>query len=284
MFLLIILFSACVKDDFYVKEQRYSFSNNRLTAIPVPDHIIFVWFENKDFNQIIGSPSAPFINSLISKGTVFTNFHALGHPSYPEYIAFFGGTKNGKTNDDCITGTPYSNPNLYTQLKAKGKSFSWYSEGLPAIGSMVCSSGAYLERHNPTQCFSNVPASSNKRWIDFPTDYSLLENVVCISPNIYNDMHSSSILQGDNWLKNKCTSLINWCKTHNSIFVVYFDENNGAAGNTIPVIAVGQPVKIGSKSVIYYDHYNWTRTILAFYGAAPIANAVSRQTIMDCWK
>lgn len=283
MFVLAVMFSACGKEDFDSDEKKLSNGNAELAGFPVPEHIIFVWFENKNYYQIIGSGAAPFINSLISKGTLFTNFHAVGHPSYPEYIAFFAGTKNGKNNDDCISGAPYGNPNLYTQLKARGKSFSWYSEGLPSIGSRLCYSGAYVERHNPTQCFYNVPASANKRWSDFPTNYSSLERVVCISPNINHDMHNGSIWEGDNWLKNNCSNLINWCKTHNSIFVVYFDENNGAAGNQIPIIAVGQSVKIGYKSSIYYDHYNWTRTILAFYGASPIANAISRQTIKDCW-
>jgi acid phosphatase len=97
-------------------------------------------------------------------------------------------------------------------------------------------------------------------------------------------MHDGSVWEGDNWLKNNCSNLINWCKTNNSVFVVYFDENNGAEGNRIPVIAVGQPVKVNYKSNTYYDHYNWTRTILAFYGASQIANSTSRQTILDCWK
>jgi acid phosphatase len=284
----VVIFSACQKEEFIIDSvidtKKTLISNDELAAFPVPAHIIFVWFENKNYSQIIGSSAAPFINSLISKGTLFTNSNGLGHPSYPNYIAFFAGTKNGKYNNDCVAGAPYSNANLYTQLKAKGKSFSWYSEGLPSIGSKVCNSGAYTERHNPTQCFSNVPSSANKRWSDFPSNFSSLERVVCISPNLNHDMHDGSIWQGDNWLKNNCSNLINWCKTNNSVFVVYFDESNGGEGNRIPVIAVGQPVKVNYKSNTYYDHYNWTRTILAFYGATQIANSKSRQTINDCWK
>ncbi len=35
------------------------------TKFPNPDHIIIVIEENHGFDQIIGSPDAPFINSLI---------------------------------------------------------------------------------------------------------------------------------------------------------------------------------------------------------------------------
>src|SRR5439155_15127972 len=88
----------------------------------------------------------------------------------------------------------------------------------------------------------NVPGTQNKRFADFPTDYTKLENVVCITPNMIDDMHDGTIAQGDTWLKNKLSSLVTWCIMHNSIFVVYFDEDNGAHNNHIPVIAVGQHV------------------------------------------
>jgi phosphatidylinositol-3-phosphatase len=249
-----------------------------------PGHIIFLWLENKNYSQIINSAAAPYINSLISEGTLFTNFHAIGHPSYPEYIRFFAGTDNGKKDDFCINGTPYKNLNLYTQLNQKGKTFAWYSEDLPEPGSDICNSGAYVERHNPTQCFSNVPKSVNKRWLDFPTDYSILENVVCISPNLNNDMHNGTIAKGDAWVENNLKTLIDWCKTHNSVFVVYFDEDNGTSDNHIAVIAIGQNIKKKYKSDIYYNHYNWTRTILEKYGADQIANSVNIQAINDCWE
>ncbi|HEX8514997.1 MAG TPA: alkaline phosphatase family protein [Bacteroidia bacterium] len=249
-----------------------------------PDHLIFVWLENKNYNQIIGSASAPFINSLIQEGTLFTNMHALGHPSYPEYIRFFSGTSNGKKDDECISGKPYNNANLFTQLAAKGKTFAWYSEDLPAAGSDACYAGKYFERHNPTQCFSNVPAQANKPWSAFPADYKSLETVVCISPNVEHDMHDGSILKGDTWVKDNLGKLITWCKTNNSVFVIYFDEDHGSAINHIPVIAVGSPIKENFKDTVHYDHYNWTRTILELYGAEPIGNAKTKTMVKDCWK
>lgn len=39
-------------------------------ALAKPDHIIFVWMENKGFNTIIGSPEAPYINSLTKKRNI----------------------------------------------------------------------------------------------------------------------------------------------------------------------------------------------------------------------
>jgi phosphatidylinositol-3-phosphatase len=253
-------------------------------ASRIPDHIIFVWFENKNYSQIINSASAPYINSLIPEGTLFTNFHALGHPSYPEYIKFFSGTDNGKRDNNCVNDKPFNVPNLYTQLNLKGKSFAWYSEGLPFTGSDTCSAYPYAERHNPVTIFSNVPGSVNKTFAEFPSNYSMLEKVVCITPNLKNDMHDGSILEGDTWLKNNLKPLIDWCKTHNSVFVIYFDEDNGTVDNHIAVLAVGEPIKKNYTDSLRYNHYNMTRTILEKYSAAPIGNSINSQPITSWWR
>ncbi len=253
---------------------------------PHPDHIIFVWFENKNYDSIVGNLDAPYINSLIAKGTLFTNMYAITHPSYPNYVDFFAGDPNGVVNDKCIDSTTLTTPNLYTNLKAAGKSFAWYSEGLPETGSTICKDGLYFEKHNPTTIFANVEPTANKRFADFPTDYSKLENVVCISPNIQNDMHDGSIEKGDTWLKTNLSSLADWCATHNSIFVVYFDENDKAEGNQIPVVASGEHVKENFQHSLKYDHYNWTRSICAMFSASETwtTNLSSRDSINGCWK
>ncbi len=251
-----------------------------------PSHIILLWLENKDFDSIIGNKNAPFINSLVKKGTLFTNSHANTHPSYPNYVDFFAGAPNGVKDDDCINSDTLSTPNLYTILKAVGKTFAWYSEDLPTTGSKVCTHEYYVAKHNPTTIFHNVPGNVNKRFADLPTNYSHLENVICISPNIVNDMHSASIQQGDLWVKEHLARLINWCTTHNSIFVIYFDESGTDPDNRIPVIAIGQQVKANYQINTIYDHFSWTKIVSAMFAAPDnwTDNLANAKLITGCWK
>jgi acid phosphatase len=257
-----------------------------VNTFPHPDHIVFVWFENKDYDSIVGNANAPYINSLIAEGTLFTNMYAITHPSYQNYVDFFAGDPNGVINDKCLDPQKLTTPNLYTQLNSVGKSFAWYSEGLPDTGSTVCQYQAYVAKHNPTTLFANVPGSANKPFSTLPADFTQLENVVCISPNLNNDMHDGSIARGDKWLKTNLSSLADWCKTHNSIFVVYFDENDGAQGNKIPVIAVGQNVKTNYQDTTTYNHYNWTRTACKMFSAPEqwTSNISTISSINSCWK
>jgi hypothetical protein len=114
-------------------------------TIPVLDHVIVVVFENHSFSQIIGSSSAPYINSLANGGANMTNFHAETHPSEPNYFAMFSGSTQGITDDACPPpGSPYSAANLGAEVRAIGRSWGSYNESLPAEGSTVCGSGDSL--------------------------------------------------------------------------------------------------------------------------------------------
>jgi phosphatidylinositol-3-phosphatase len=283
----LIISTFCFKEFALRKANGKSFSNHVDDSVLIhPNHIIFLWLENKDFDTIIGNSSAPFINSLVEKGTLFTNTHAITHPSYPNYIAFFAGDPNGIKDDACIDTTTLSTANLYTTLKHVRKSFAWYSEDLPTTGSNVCIYDNYAAKHNPTTIFTNVSGRANKRFADFPTDYNRLENVVCISPNIVDDMHSGTIKQGDDWVKKHLAPLVDWCKTHNSIFIIYFDESGVNQDNRIPVIAIGNQVKAGFKLDTRYDHYSWTKTVSAMFLAqdAWTDNLSTAKLITGCWK
>jgi phosphatidylinositol-3-phosphatase len=55
-----------------------------------PSHLIVVIEENHSFEQIIGSPAAPFLNHLAAHGILLTNYHAVTHPSLPNYMALLG--------------------------------------------------------------------------------------------------------------------------------------------------------------------------------------------------
>jgi acid phosphatase len=131
-----------------------------------------------------------------------------------------------------------------------------------------------------------VPLEANKRFDDFPSDYSKLEDVVCISPNLINDMHDGTIKEGDEWLKEHLDPLVDWCLKNNSIFVLYWDESENESENRIPVIAVGEKVKANYRLSRYYNHYSWSKTISRIFGGTTnwTPNVASAELITGCWK
>lgn len=250
-------------------------------TVPTFDHIVIVIEENHGYSQIIGSSSAPYINSLAQQGANFTSSYGVTHPSQPNYLALFSGSTQGVTNDNCPL--TFNGANLATQLLGSSHTFIGYSESMPSAGYTGCSSNSlYYRKHNPWVDFSNVASSVNQPFTSFPTTFTNLPTVSVVVPNQQNDMHDGTIQQGDTWLKNNIDPYLQWAKTHNSLLILTFDEDNGQTGR-IATIFAGAHVKPGAYSE-QINHYNVLRTIEASYGLPGLNNAATATPITDSWQ
>ncbi|MFD0257841.1 alkaline phosphatase family protein [Kitasatospora indigofera] len=256
-----------------------------VAGLPTPDHVIVVVMENHAYSQVIGSSSAPYINNTLKAGGAsLTNSYGLTHPSEPNYYMLFSGSNQGRTDDSCVGVGSINQPNLASELIAAGKTWASYNETLPSQGSTVCSSGKYAQKHNPWFGFSNVPTNTAYTFAQFPTDYTTLPKVSFVVPNLCSDMHDCSVGTGDTWIKNNLGAYATWAKTHNSILVVTFDEDNKLSGNKIPTVLYGEHVTPGSSSATTYNHYNVLRTLEDLAGLTSHAgNAATAADITGIW-
>ena len=260
------------------------------SSLPHFDHVIIVIEENHGSSEIIGSSSAPYINSLAAQGMLFTNSHAITHPSQPNYLDLFSGSDQGAIGDTCASSV-YAPPDLGGQLISAKYSFAGYSEGLPAAGDTSCTNTAtsYARKHVPWANFSDTNGpKTNLPYTSFPTSttgYSSLPTVSFVIPNLNNDMHDGTVQQGDTWLKQNLDAYAQWAKTNNSLLIVTWDENDTSTGdlsNQIPTIFVGQHVQVGTNNT-NINHFNVLRTLEDMYGLAPANNAANATDILGIW-
>ncbi len=266
------------------------------------DHVVIVIEENKDFDQIIGSSNAPYINGVLRKeGATLTKMFGEEHHSQGNYFWLFSGSNQGVGFIDEIPHKSFKTSNLGAELIRTGHSFKAYSEDLPEIGSTVSREKLYVRKHIPWISFSNVPNgktvadSSNLRYPqDFPSDYNALPTVSFVTPNSLNDMHDgpaqAGVVVGDKWLKQHIDGYYEWAKQHNSLLILTFDENdertmfggltdpaekNPEKRNRIVTIFAGAHIKPGEyvegKGV---NHVNVLRTLEAMYKLNKSGNQV----------
>jgi len=248
-----------------------------------------VIMENRSFGQIVGNPSAPFINSLVNdvSTATMTQSHGLTHPSQPNYIMLFSGSSQGVTTNNLPAPLPFSTINLGSSLIQSGKSFIGYSEDLPSVGYTGEVYGSYARKHNPWVNWqgtglNGIPAISNKPFSDFPSDYSQLPAFSIVVPNQNNDMHDGTIATGDAWLQSHLAGYIQWCRQHNSLFILTFDEDDGSSNNRILTLFTGANVQGGNYAQTI-THYNVLRTLEELY-QLPYAGASNDSTaIQDIW-
>ena len=208
--------------------------------------------ENRSQAEIIGASDAPYITGLASDdhAAVFTQSFGVEHPSQPNYFDLFAGSNQGVGDDDVPKNQPYTSDNLGRELLDQGLTFVTYSEDLPGVGSNDSESGAYRRKHNPIADWmgtgkNQVPDSLNQPFTAFPSDFTKLPTVSYVVPNQNNDMHDGTIAMGDTWIRDHMNAYIQWAKTHNSLFIITWDEDDHTAGNNIPTIFEGQMIRPG---------------------------------------
>jgi hypothetical protein len=71
-------------------------------GIPHYDHVFVIMMENHTYQQVVGNPTFPFLNSLISSNrvNVGTSYYAVGHPSLTNYLEIVGGSNFGVRSDN----------------------------------------------------------------------------------------------------------------------------------------------------------------------------------------
>src|SRR5438445_4305173 len=102
--------------------------------------IVVIVLENHEYDAITGRASAPYINALAAQSAIAANYHAVSHPSLPNYLALTGGSTFGFDGSDCMTCS-VSQRNLIDELEATGISWKAYMQGLPTVCSFKASSG-----------------------------------------------------------------------------------------------------------------------------------------------
>ncbi|HRH65760.1 MAG TPA: fibronectin type III domain-containing protein [Bacteroidia bacterium] len=271
---------------------NFTTSGSSGASLPVPDHIVICIFENHAYQQIIGNNAAPYMTALANDvmSANFTESYGITHPSQPNYLHLFAGGNQGVTNN-AMPSSHFTSMNLAAALQNAGKTFVTYSEGLPSVGYDGEASGEYVHRHNPVANWmgngtNQVSTSTNQPYTAFPSNYSNLPTVSFVVPNLTNGMHdgtgNSAITAGDNWYHTYMEPYVQWARTHNSLFILTFDEDDSGHNNQIPTIFSGQMVAQGHYST-GINHHNILRTIEDMYGLTHSGAAASATPIHGCW-
>ena len=115
-------------------------------------HIMVVVEENEGYSDIIGSSSAPYINSLANTYSSATKWYAVQHNSPHDYLDLIVGSDLGLPN-----GKPYSNTTLVDELHNAGIPWKSYMESMPSnCFTGTTSNGLYDPNHNPFHYFKTT--------------------------------------------------------------------------------------------------------------------------------
>ena len=221
------------------------------------DHVFVIVMENKGYSEIMGSSQAPYINSLASRYGLATNYHAVTHPSLPNYLSLTGGDTFGITTD--CTSCWVNAANITDRVEAAGRSWKAYEESIPGP-CFVGDSYPYAQKHDPFIYFNDIRTNSARcnRVVPYTQLAADLGSVAStpsygfITPNMCDDTHYCSIAAGDQWLSANVPSILNSpaFTTRRSVLFITWDEDDTPSvtprsQGQAPVAIAGQPARVG---------------------------------------
>jgi phospholipase C len=248
-------------------------------------HVVWLWMENHGFDDIVGSPDAPYLNQLASACGLARNYHNITHLSLPNYVGAVTGLALPELHPfllDCNPGGTCLT--AATSIFSQARSWRAYEESMP---QNCAPSGVspYGVRHNPPAYLSSLA-----RCADFDVPYTVLQDdldrdrlpaFAFVTPNNVDNMHdgagAAAIRAGDGWLARELPKLLAsraYRRGRTAVFVT-FDE--GEVGGSfapgedcaaspddpschVPTIVVSPYTRPGTVSDTRFDHYALLRT------------------------
>ena len=232
--------------------------------------------ENKGVGDIVGSPNAPYINSLINTKDMTDNYFALGHPSDPNYIRVVGGSDFGLDYNPAPTVIDANS--LMQEMDQANISWAGYAQSMPTPGDLV-SSGDYSVDELPFAQFNyvydNTPAYLQEHLLPLTdlqnnlADPSKFPEFTWIAANEANNgegpinslsgilhfiggqltNHQYNVPAADQFVQQEVSTIENsptWTDSgEKDAIIITFDEDNnnlslgiGNEGNNVPMIVI----------------------------------------------
>ena len=229
--------------------------------------------ENKEYGDVIGSSSSPYVNALARRYASATGFFGVRHPSLPNYLALTAGTTFG-VDSDC-TDCQQSGPSIVDQLEAAGVTWKAYMGGVPSACFKGASSGQYAKKHDPFMYYDRV-ANNAARCAKVVPEGELSRDLAAgrlptfafLSPGLCDDTHDCALDQGDRYLLRALPPILSALGPR-GFLVLTWDEGTSdkgccgglASGGQIATVIAGPGVRRGASLPGPYTHYSTLRLI-----------------------
>jgi hypothetical protein len=256
-----------------------------VAGLPRFRHVYVVMLENHSYRDVIGDPAAPYLNSLLARGGLATQWFGIARPSQPNYLALFAGeTLNVQDN----LPHDFQERTLADQLEEHGLTWREFAENVPSgcfTGATAKDGpdgpGTYARKHSPAISFRQV--SGNPARCANITDFSHFTTGAAdfnlIIPNLCHDVHDCPVAAGDAFLARFIPRIIDapdWGP--DDLLVVTFDEGH-TGDQQISTIVISDAVAGGYRSAVRHDHYSLLRTLEASWGLGCLGNACTANDI-----
>jgi hypothetical protein len=239
--------------------------------------ILVIAEENHTYDQVGGSPQAPYLAGLARTYGSATRFDAGYPPSCPSlaaYLLMTSGSRYGICDDRPPEAHPLPGDNVFHQVDQAGLRWRGYADSAPGRCARTDGSGGrYLVRHVPAAYYLDIRAECARRVV--PLSPTLADDAAAgslpafglVSPDACHDMHGTpacagdQIGAGDRWLRSTLSAILAGpdYRAGRLAVIITWDEGS-ASDNHIPTLVVA-PGARGVNTARAFSHCSTLRTV-----------------------
>jgi hypothetical protein len=275
--------------------------------------VLTVILENHDYDEIVGNTTnAPYINSLIQKYGLATNYYDIGHPSLPNYVYMVSGNRYPNANlasDGSASDYPaLLGDNLGNQLQTAHIPWRAYMETMRSPCQLTDTGDrVYAARHNPFVYFDNIVNGPDLLCDRIDVDYTRFAadlnagtyKLMWITPNVTNDGHGvlgtedpyMMLKISDDWCAQNIPPILDSAVFKaGGLLLLTWDEAEGRTGpdgkkhdpDKIPMIVISPKlVQPGMTSAKMYTHASYLATMEDIFGLPRLNEAVGAPNLLE---
>jgi hypothetical protein len=233
--------------------------------------VIWIVMENKAAGSVLHTASSARLTRVAAECGSATDYHAISHPSLPNYLALTSGSTHGVSDDASPIAHRIAGPSIFSEVTAAGRTWATYAESMP-VACARYSAGRYAVKHNPaayyTELFQTCTAHdvplgglSGGPFVGVLRSGDLAAFTFVV-PDLCHDTHDCSVGTGDAWLGQTLAVITGspvYASGRTAVFVTW-DEDDSAHGNQVGLVVVAPSVRPGTTTGGAFTHLSLLRT------------------------
>jgi len=249
-------------------------------ATPHVRSVVVIMMENHAASVLDAMPRL----QALSQGCAHaTDYHAVAHPSLPNYIALTSGAiPAGIVHSDCSPGGACLDHGPSVFSEAEGSWRVW-AESM-RTPCQLATVGGYAVRHTAAPYYTEVRAQCAGRQVPLDEPGSGLAAAIrsgrlpafsLVVPNVTNDQHSGCVPCGDRFAARwamRIAASPEYRRGDVAVIVVW-DEDDHGGDNRVPMVALSPYTRRGSVLRRPFTHYDLLRAIEDALGYPPLGAA-----------
>jgi phospholipase C len=245
--------------------------------------VVLIMMENHA-TPVLGS--MPYLRATAARCGRAAGYHAVTHPSLPNYIALTSGRiPSGIRARDCDPGGSClsHDPSIFGQTRGSWR--VWAQSMTRRCQHRTI--GRYATRHTAapyytrirTQCRARqIPLGGPRHGLAATLNADRLPAFSLVVPDVRDDQHDGCVSCGDRFAQRWIGRIVRSAayRRGDVAVLVTWDEDDYRAGNHVPLVVVSPYTAPGSVARGRFTHYDLLRTIERTLGYVPLGAARAR--------